>query len=450
MPVLPGTPLLGSLFELRSDYLQTILRASSELGDVVRLDAGPPGWRASFYNVSAPELVLEVLSHPDQLTKDTQSYREIRQAFGNGMLTSQGETWLRQRRFLAPMFTPRRIATTYASIMVEETRELTRRWSAAAETGAALDAHAEMTRLTSRIIGRILFGSDVSSAMTQIMKFRFINDALLRRGISPRVAPLWVPTPANRRLSAALAQLRLAVDDIIAERRTRPTSGPETDMLGLLLSARDDSADDDRLTDAEVADQTLIFLLAGHDTTASTLACLLVELARAPQWQQTVRDELVSVLGERLPTAADLPSLTWTGRVMREGMRLYPAAHSIGRTSMSDLVLGGYALPAGSTVVVSPWTVHRNPRVWTDPDAFDPRRFALAPGEYPGGHRYAWFPFGAGPHACVGMQLALTEVPLVLAVLLQQFRVTTELEKIPLQAAISLHPSAPLPIRVQR
>jgi cytochrome P450 len=448
VPVFRSTPVLGALFEVRRDYLGTMLRASREVGHVVRFDAGPPGWRSTFYSVSAPSLVLDVLGQPEAFTKATQTYREVRLALGNGMLTSEGEAWHRQRRFLAPMFTPRRIASSYAGVMVEEVQRLVERWSDGAASESAIDVHAEMVGLTSRIIGRILFGADMSTAIPQIMKFRFINDALLRRGISPRVTPLWLPTPANRRLTGALAQLRQVVADIIADRRTRPTTGPENDMLGLLLSARDDENAKDRLSDAEVADQALIFLLAGHDTTASTLACLLVELAQSASWQQTVRQELRQVLDGRLPTAADIPQLVWTGRVMREAMRLYPAAHSIGRTARDDQLLDGYRIPAGSTLVVSPWTIHRSPEVWSDPDRFDPGRFDLPSGESPGGHRYAWFPFGAGPHACVGMQLALMEVPIVMAVILQRFRLTTSLGSIPLQAAISLHPAIPLPVRL--
>ncbi len=446
VPAFRSTPVLGAVLELRKDYLGTILRAARDVGDVARIDAGPPGWRMTMYNVSSPELVSDILGQPERFTKGTQSYQELRIAFGNGMLTSEGEVWRRQRRFLAPMFTRKRITASYSQIMVAETLALVTRWRDAASRGATVDVHAEMTELTSRIIGRILFGTDMTSALPEIKKFKYINDTLLQRGISPHTVPMWVPTRANRELAFGLTQLRRVVDQIIADRRTRLTSEPGDDMLGLLLDARDDENSQDRLTDAEVADQTLIFLLAGHDTTASTLACLLVELARAPEWQDTVHEELSSVLGRRSVTASDLVELPWTGRVVREGMRLYPAAHSIGRTNVSEEILGGYRIPAGSTVVISPWTVHRSPKIWPDAGAFDPRRFDLPPGVFPGGHRYAWFPFGAGPHACVGMQLAMVEAPVVLATIVQAFRVSTALESVPLRAAISLHPAAPLPV----
>ena len=449
VPLLRSTPILGAASEMRRDFLGTTLRAAREVGDIARIVAGPPGWRITLYSVSTPELVFEILGHPDRFTKDVPSYRELRWALGNGMLTSEGEDWHRQRRFLAPFFTPKRIATSYAPVMAEEATKWVERHRAAAAGGLIVDAHAEMIDLTSRIIGRILFGTDMTTAIPQIKKFKSVNDELLRRGLVPHAVPMWIPTRANRQLAHGLAELRQVVADIITERRSRPAGANQADdMLGLLLNARDDQNRSDRLTDEEVADQILIFMLAGHDTTASTLACLLVELARSPQWQTTVQDEVRQVLDGRPPTPTDLRRMPWTERAVREAMRLYPAAHTIGRSPRNDEVLNGFRIPAGSIVVVSPWAVHRSPTTWKEPDTYDPRRFDLPSGQLPGGHRYAWFPFGAAPRACVGMQLAMAEVPIVVATILQTLSVTTSLTSIPLQPAISLHPATALPVQL--
>lgn len=441
-----ATPIIGAVRELREDYLGTVLRAAREVGDIARVYAGPPGWRVSFYSVATPDLVSEVLGQPDRYTKKNQFYREVRSALGNGMLTSEDEVWHRQRRFLAPMFTPRRISTDYAALVVEEAQAMVRRWP---QAGSGVDVRAEMTALTARIIGRLLFGADMTSALPRLTEFRFVSDAIMQRGFTPHPAPTWLPTRANRRLASGLAGLRDIVDVIIAQRRIR--TGPETapDLLGLLLNARDADNEQDRLSDDEVADQVLIFLLAGHDTTASTLACLLVELARAPEWQQTVRDELDQGLSGPLVSADDLAALPWTVRSVREAMRLYPAAHSIGRRTTADEVLQGYRIPSGSAIVISPWAVHRSPKIWPDPDTFDPRRFDLPAGQIPGGHRYAWFPFGAGPHTCIGMQLAMLEIPMVLATIVQSYRLSTSVSSIPLEAAITLRPAEPLLVHVQ-
>ena len=426
-----------------------MLRAAREVGDVARVYAGPPGWRVTFYAVATPDLVSEILSHPDRYTKNNQFYREVRSALGNGMLTSQDDVWHRQRRFLAPMFTPKRISTNYAAIMVEETHAMVRRWPQAAAGGTEVDVRAEMIGLTARIIGRILFGTDMASALPKLTELRYVSDVIMQRGFAPHPAPTWLPTRANRRLASGLAGLRDIVDAIIAQRRRRSAPESAPDLLGRLLHARDSENSQDRLSDDEVADQVLIFLLAGHDTTASTLACLLVELARTPKWQQTVRDELDQGLAGQMITPADLDDLPWTMRAVREAMRLYPAAHSIGRSTATDEVLHGYRIPAGSAVVISPWAVHRSPKIWPDPDTFDPRRFDVPAGQFPGGHKYAWFPFGAGPRACIGMQLAMLETPIVLATILQNFRLSTSVQSIPLEAAVTLRPAEPLPVHVQ-
>ena len=448
-PVLRGAPLVGAVFEIRRDYLGTIMRAAREVGDVARIDVGPPGWRTTFYSVSSPDAVLEVLGQPDLYTKNTPAYREVRLALGDGMLTSEGDVWRRQRRFLAPVFTRRRIENSYAGIMVEEAQRLVAGWAEAAAVGSTVDAHAGMVEVTSRIIGRILFGADMSAALPRLMRVAFVNEAVMMRGLVPHAVPMWVPTPSNRRLVAGLAEMRAVVADIVTARRANRTDQSSDDMLGLLLEARDDVDSRDRLSDQEVADQVLIFLLAGYETTATTLACGLIEVARSEEWQEAIRSELSRVLDGRPPTAGDVAALPMMGWAVREVMRMYPAAHSVGRRAERDDVICGHRIPAGSAVVISPWAVHHSPKVWDRPDIFDPGRFDLPDGRYPGDHRYAWFPFGAGPHTCVGMQLALLEAPLVLATILQTFRVRTELSSIPLIPAISLRPAAPLPVRLE-
>ena len=272
----------------------------------------------------------------------------------------------------------------------------------------------------------------------------------MMRGLFPHAIPMWMPTPGNRRLTAGLAEMRGVVADIVAARRANADRSDASDDMFGSAAGRSGTTRilTDRLTDQEVADQVLIFLLAGHETTATTLACGLIELARSAHWQEAVQAELSSVLDGRAPTAADVAQLPRTGWAVREAMRMYPAAHSVGRRVERDDVLCGHRIPAGSNVVIAPWTVHHSPKVWNQPEVFDPSRFDLPDGSLPGGHRYAWFPFGAGPHTCVGMQLALLEAPLVLATILQAFRVSTDLTGIPLQPAVSLRPAAPLPVRL--
>jgi cytochrome P450 len=435
--------------EMRGDYLGTISRAAREVGGLARIMAGPPGWRVTVYSVSSPELAAEILGQPDRFRKNGPGYRELRQVLGDNMLTSEDESWHRQRRFLAPIFTRRRIAGDYIHIMIEEAQRLVERWQAAATAGRSVDLYPEMVDVTSRVIGRILFGADVARAIPQLTRFKIVNDELWRRASSPRPAPGWLPTLHNRRLTYELAQVRRIVDEIIADRQSEREERPVVDMLGLLLAARDAENSSDRLGETEVTNQVLLFLIAGRETTAMTLACTLAQLALAPQWQMTVRNEIIQRLDGRAPTAAEIPQLEWTDRFLHESMRLFPGAHGMNRSTRNDEIINGCYIPAGSWLELSIWGIHHSAAVWPEPEIFDPRRFDVPAGQFPGGHRYAWMPFGAGPRACIGMQIAMLEIPIVLAAVLRAFTVETRLTSIPVHAAITLQPTGALPLRLQ-
>jgi cytochrome P450 len=448
-PRLKGSPVVGSVRELRRDYLGTISRAANEVGGLARITAGPPGWRVTFYSVSSPQLAAEVLGQPDRFRKNGPGYRELRHELGENLLTSEDESWLRQRRFLAPIFTRRRIAGDYIPIMIEEAEGLVERWQAAASEGRSVDLYPEMVGITSRVIGRILFGADVSRAIPQLTRFKIVNEELLHRFVSPHPTPRWLPTAHNRRLTYELAQVRRIVDEIIAERQSERVKRPVLDMLDLLLAARDAENTSDRLSETEVVNQVLLFLIAGRETTAMTLACTLAQLALEPKWQLRLREEISERLHDRALLAADVPQLEWTDRFLRESMRLFPGAHGMNRSTAKDEVLAGYHIPAGSWVEVSVWGIHHSAAVWPEPEVFDPQRFDLSAGEHPGGHKYAWMPFGAGPRACIGMQIAMLEIPIVIAALLQAFVLETPLRSIPVHAAITLQPTGALPLQLR-
>jgi cytochrome P450 len=470
VPRLAGWPVLGSLAALQHDYLGTIARADREIGGLARVVAGPPGWRLTIITVTAPELIAEVLGDQQRFRKTHPGYRELRDALGDNVLTSQDDDWHRQRRFLASVFTRRRLTTTYAPVITEEAQRLVERWQGPARSGEILDAYPQMIMTASRVSGRILFGADVSAASELLIRFRRINDRLLRRATSPHPVPRSVPSPGNARLNRGLRDTRAIVDGLIARRAAREVSQTDLaptrargligttagqparraeDMLGLLLAARDAENEADRLSPTEVADQAMLFLLAGHETTSVTLTCALLLLALNPAWQQRVRDEIDGVLAGRAPTAEDLPSLPWTGRVVRETLRLFPAAHGVGRSTPEDQVLAGQRIPAGCWIEVSMWGVHHSPRVWPDPERFDPTRFDLPEGAHPGGHRYAYLPFGAGARACLGQPIALTVVQIVVATIVQAYEISTPLPTIRVHAAITLVPTGRVPLLVR-
>jgi cytochrome P450 len=261
--------------------------------------------------------------------------------------------------------------------------------------------------------------------------------------------PRWLPTFHNRRLTHELAQVRGIVDEIITDRQAERVHASAVDMLGLLLAARDAENVSDRLSETEVTNQVLLFLIAGRETTAMTLACALAQLALTPGWQMRLREEITERLHGRPPTAEEVAQLEWTDRFLRECMRLFPGAYGMNRSTRDDEILDGYHIPAGSWLEVSVWGIHHSEAVWHEPDVFDPRRFDAPSRQFPGGHRCAWMPFGAGPRGCIGMQIAMLEIPIVIAAVLQAFTLDTPLTSIPVHAAITLQPTGTLPLQLR-
>ncbi len=438
-PALAGSPLLGVLRDVRRDILGTLERARREQGDVVRLLVGPPRLRKTTYAFFHPDGVRHAMAtEADRYRKDNVFYEEVRWALGDGLLNSQDERWLRQRRFIQPLFTRRRIAG-YAEAMGEEAEELSARWRAAGDT---LDLHAEMSRVTLRIVGRLLFGADVERAVPVVGRgFPILGEYARMRAYSPLRPPRSLPTPANRRAAQARDGIRRVCDELIAARRADGAGGD--DLIGLLIEARDG---DERLEDSEIRDQVLIFLLAGHDTTAIALTFALHLLGHHRDAQERVRAE-VAAIGDRTPGAADVERLAYTTMVLKEAMRLYPPAWAFGRSSAGDDEIGGHHVPRGSEVIVSPWVTHRHPGFWDGPERFDPERFT--PERESGRHRHAYFPFGAGPRACIGQYFSMLEAAILLAVIVRDYEITSIADRVPLAPRITLHPAAPVLCRVR-
>ncbi|MGW6705284.1 cytochrome P450 [Streptomyces sp. NPDC054956] len=446
-PLLPGSPLLGSLADLRSDSLGTYLRALREHGDVVRVTAGPPGLRSELTCVFSAEGVQQVLAaQAANFRKDNAFYQEVRDSFGNGLLTSQDEDYLRQRRLVQPLFTKRRV-DGYAQAVADETAATLSAWEGAAD--GTVDVADEMTALALRAVSRILFGTDVDATADVVHRcFPVITAFALRRGYSPVNLPRTWPTPVNKRAAAALEELYGVCDGIIARRRGAAAGGggEGEDLLSLLAAAS--SADDGQFDATELREQVLIFLLAGHETTATSLAFSLHLLGRHPGFQDRARAEIAAVLGDRTPGAADLDRLPYLTQVLKEAMRLYPAAPTIGRSSVAAAEVDGHTIPAGADVILSPWVTHRHPRYWPDPERFDPDRFT--PEAEAARPRYAWFPFGGGPRACIGQHFSMLESVVALAMILRAYEFEAVDTEIPVAAGITLQTRGPARCRVRR
>jgi cytochrome P450 len=377
-----------------------------------------------------PDHIEDVLvNHPRKFIRGRVLLANKR-IFGRGLLTSDGDFWLRQRRLAQPAFHRARIAG-YASTMVEYTERLLHEW----QDGEERDIHAEMMRLTLQIVGKTLFDADVERDAQDIgksMELLLELSANFRRTI---FIPHWVPTPTNFRMERAIRKIEKVLYRMIAEKRA---SGRDSgDLLSMLLAAQDE--DGSRMTDQQLRDEAITLFLAGHETTANTLSWTWWLLAQNPAVEAKLHAELRTVLAGRAPSLDDLPKLVYTNHIITESMRLYPPAWGLARTAIEDHEIAGYAVPKGSGVSFAQWTVHRDPRWYDAPEEFRPERWEgdllkRIP-------RFAYFPFGGGPRQCIGNSFALMEAALTLATIAQlyRFRLVPGHPVVPL-ASITLRP----------
>jgi cytochrome P450 len=427
----PGGSSLVALRSLRRDPIAFLTRAAS-FGDVARVRLP----RTPLFVLNHPDLVRLVLVERHHDVRKGPTMDAARRMLGESVLTASGAAHMDRRRLLQPIFHHERIAG-YGAVMVDRAQHAAASW----RDGQHLDVHAEMARLTLAIVARTLFGvdledaraRDVGAALTEVL-------AQYDRAFSPwlRVTER-LPLPANRRFERARAVFDETVYGLIRERRAG--SEPGDDLLSLLLTTREDGVG---LTDEQVRDEAITLFLAGHETTANALTWTWYLLARNPNAAQALREELDAVLADRPPDVGDVASLPYTGAVIREAMRCYPPAWAIGRRAVAALDAGGFPIPAGSVLVVSPWLLHHDVRWWPEPEAFRPERWLT---EDPSRPRYAYLPFGAGPRMCIGEGFASLEAVLLLATIARAW--TFDLEPshhVELQPVVTLRPRGGLPM----
>ena len=401
---------MGVMREFNRDSLGFIERAQRDYGDIV--------WMRFLY---VPALFLY---HPNEIEyvlatnpKNFIKSMSLRSNFfqrlvGNGLLTSQGEEWKRQRRLSSPAFHRERIAT-YGDTMVDFTKRLAANW----QDGEVRDIHPDMMRLTLEIVVRCLFSADVSSDVDEVgatlkeLVKPFASQATLKWILNNRL-----PTPYHFHFHALARKIDKVVYRIIAERRA--SGRDEGDLLSMLLAARDE--DGSQMTDRQLRDEVMTLFLAGHETTALTLAWSWYLIGTHPEVEKKFHAELDEVLGGRDASMADLPRLTYTEQIAKECMRLYPPAYGLGREAIDDCEIGGYHVPAGTQVFMFQWSTQRDPRFYDRPDEFIPERWT--PDFVDQLPKYAYFPFGGGPRACIGASFAMMEIILVLATIGQRFR----------------------------
>ena len=406
-----GLPIVGVSFELLGDALSLLRRVAQEYGDIVRIP------------VAFGERIL--LNHPDWIEqllviqqskfhKSTLSKEATERLLGQGLLISEGEFWRRQRRLAQPAFHRARI-NEYAATMVEIAEKHLREWHGSEQR----DMAHEMMALTLDIAVRTLFGTTLPGEAEQVGKaMTFLMRYSLGRARSPVNLPASWPTPRNRRANREYAFLDSLVYRIISERQSQGNSKHHSDLLSLLMGAMDE--DGTQMSPQQLRDETMTIFLAGHETTALTLAWTWYLLSENPLAEARLHEELLSVLNGRAPEIRDLERLPYLQAVVNEVLRLYPPAYLLARTSIAPCNIGGYDFPTGTTVLASQWVMHRDARYFDDPGAFRPERWLDGlMGRLPAG---AYFPFGDGPRRCIGQSFALMESALVTATVAQHFR----------------------------
>ena len=434
-----GLPVVGNTLELvreQGDFFERL----AEYGPVARMRIVGIG---EAYVVTDPAPIERVLvSDRDAFEKGELARDRLGDLLGEGLVLSEGDLWRRQRQRIQPAFYRDRV-TAYADVMADQSRRL----AATLSPGDRVNVEAAMDELALRILVKSMFGADLD------YEGRGVGEtvAALQEPGLPRNQPLayavpkWVPIPMWRRYNRAAAEMEDLIFEVIEEKRAALADADgagaadadgnpaDADLVSMLLSARDESGD--RMSEKLVRDELMTFLNAGHETTASALTFTWALLSDHPEADARLHGELDAVLGGDPPTAADLPDLTYLDSVLTEAMRLYPPVPSVPREASRDVELGGYEVPAGTTVVASQWAVHRDGRFYDDPAAFRPERWTDGLADrLP---RFAYFPFGGGPRRCIGEQFALLEAKLAVATLARRFRLERT-DDAPVDPAVSV------------
>jgi cytochrome P450 len=431
-----GTLIGGNIGQVGPRRVDFFLELARTYGPLASFRVGR--WR--LFLASDPNLIQQVLVTDAKHYVKHFGARIFKPVLGNGLVTSEGDFWLRQRRLIQPGFLKARVLS-YAPVMAELTTAMLERWA----PGTSVDIEAEFSALTSAIALKTLFGLDAQGDRERLDdSLRLAFDLMAARLDRPFQIPIWLPTPANLRLRRAIADLTRVVDGFIAAGRARRHSG--NDLLSTLIAAQAD--DGTRMTDQQLRDEAMTLYLAGHETTALALAWSWYLLSQHPHVEQKLVNEWRHVLGGRTPIAADLAALPYTAAVIAESMRLYPPVYALGREATTDLELGGYRVKRGYTVLMCQWVNHRDPKYFPDPERFYPERWddGLA-SRLP---KFAYYPFGGGQRICVGSHFANMEAAIILAAVGQRYRFTLAPDAvIDIKPQITLLPKYGIPTALQ-
>jgi cytochrome P450 len=434
-----GLPFIGSLIDYFRDPLGFLTGISRKYGDIVYYTIGS----RRVYLLSNPEHIKDVLvTHNRNFTK-SRALDRAKIVLGEGLLTNEGESHLRQRRIIQPVFHHKRIKT-YGDVMAGYGSHAGRDW----RDGETLNIHTEMTRLTLAIVSKTIFDADVESESDEIVKSLSDLVGLFTRFIFPFSEILdKLPIPGNKKAAEAIRRLDHIIYRLIEERRS--DMGARDDLLTMLLQAQDEEGDREGLSDKQVRDEAITLFLAGQETMANTLTWTWYLLSQNSEVEKKLHEEIDTVLIGRPPSVDDLGSLTYTHKVFKETLRLYPAAWTLARRAINDYRVGGYTVPAGSDIFMSQFVVHRDPRFYAYPLKYEPDRWdADVESALP---KFAYFPFGGGPRRCIGEPFAWMEGVLLVASIASKWKMRlSPSHKIVLDPLITIRPKYGMKMIVER
>jgi len=440
----PG-PTVGQMFKdlpyARKSPEQFLVNMFHKYGDVVQF----PLPILPVYLVVNPEDVDQVLRvNAKNYGKRTIQYENLAEVTGEGLLAADTEPWKRQRKLIQPAFHHEAIMRVGPDTALVTERML-ESWSKK-PAGALVDIDDDMMHAALEIVSRSLFGTDLAGDVEKTAEATLnALDVIVARARTPIKFPEWIPTPNNRKMSKALKQLNSAVSRILKERASsnlKPGVEREVDMLDLLISAHDEN---DVLSDEELRDQIVTFLVAGHETVASSLTWTWWLLGSNPDKQEQARSEIDRVLQGRTPTIKDVNELPYTKAVVDEALRIFPPGWVVSRRALGEDVLGGYQIPKDAVIIISPWATHRHPAAWEDGMKFSPERFLP---EAPSPKKGTYLPFGIGPRQCIGKDFALLESALLIAQVLQKYRIEPATGTPEVRAAVMARPKGGLPMKI--
>jgi cytochrome P450 len=416
IPTVPATQwFLKNLGLFGKDPLGFFIKHQALYGDI--FDVNVP--RTQFILLSKPAYIKHVLVDNNRNYTKAFAYQFLKKALGNGLLTSEGDFWLKQRRIAQPAFHRERLLYLVER-MVDLTSQLLQHWQVLKSQQQTFDLAAEMMKLTSAIAAQSLLSSDVSKLVGSIVRdVAILNESTIKKIATPFIfrAPLWVPTPLNVRFTLTRRRLNTIIFQIINSRRVAQVR--HDDLLQMLMETRDEETGE-TMSDQQLRDEILTLFIAGSETSSNALTWALYLLWQHPEIREKVAREVQVVLSDRLPTVADLPALKYTQQVIQETMRLYPPAWLLGRQAIANDTIDGYHIPKGAQIYISTYVLHRHPDLWNSPDTFDPDRFT--PENIKNRHKFAYIPFGSGPRFCIGNNFAIMEMTVALAMIVREFR----------------------------